>query len=220
MRSPIALALAARHALRPDCGGAQHRLQRARRQSVVPAAPWDPLGLHRGEGRGALSRHRRRDARDSDDRRLSLRRRLRPALSRRAPRGAHHGLVQPGHPRQRLVLRRANGRARRARQGHEYRRHLDGRRRRRPAGPLHASPPARRPIGAPGVLQGSCGGSLHGDRPVQHRDPARRARTRSWRRKPHGSSRGRSTTRCTCAGSAPCSSRPSAAGTRGTSSSL
>ena len=138
MRSPIACTFviaalagrAGRGCARHDLDPARVQLQRPRRQPVVPAATGDAVRLT-----GVKDGKRARDvmvvthANETIDG-VSLRRGQRPPLSRRAPRGAHHRLVQPGRARQRLVLRRADRRARCARPRHEHGGHVDGGRRR------------------------------------------------------------------------------------------
>ena len=188
--------------------------------------PWFPLKpgtryVYTGrQGRTAVTRRGDRDAPDEDDRRRAVRRRRGSPLPPRPARGAHDRLVLTGRPRQRLVLRRADGRARPPRSRHEHGGHMALGCRRRARRHLHARPPARRPDRAAGVLQGSCRGSLQGDRALRHSVRAPRYEERAARRRRRRrSSPARSTTSCTSAASASCSSRPSAAATSETSSS-
>ena len=103
-------------------------------QPVVPAPAGHGLRLPRRQGRQGGARRRHRHARRQDDPGRAVRRRQGPPLPERKARGAHDRLVLAGPPRQRLVLRRGHGRARRSRARHEHRGLVAGGPRRREAG--------------------------------------------------------------------------------------
>ena len=158
--------------------------------------------------------------RDEDDRRRPLRRRRRPALPARPARRAHDRLVQPG------LAAATSGTS--ARTPPSSTRAATSRAPRAPGRPASTAPrpgiymPAHPRVGQirpAGVLQGPRRGPLQGDRPLQHRQRARHEERAAHPGDGRRSSRARSTTSCTCAASAPCSSRPSRGPTSATSSS-